>query len=218
MLEDVESIEWDVDQEGHEQDIEMTELLVIEEGLHHHSTSNGRDHYLGADENGCLSDGMSSERPSSPHTELKSELNSGSTPSSELPSSPSKESLSNTMSRALRYLNVLVLSVCMISSLLRPMEERIERRLQPSSKRRLPMGIEFGNSFSIIMDRFLADNNYYYGNDDDQVGGGDDVYAYLNSSNYTYYNISDANNTYYEEEQEDQYYYEPPIGEDFKCT
>jgi hypothetical protein len=117
--------------------------------------------------------------------------------------------------RSFRWISVAIVSICLIGSLLYPMEDKIRRRAQPRSS--LDYGVY---RFRKVMQRYLgnnAGNNYYNGNNqnddnngnqqnvNDDVANADDLYL-----NAGYYN-NQTNGTYYEEP-----YYAPKEGEYFE--
>jgi hypothetical protein len=104
--------------------------------------------------------------------------------------------------RSFRWFSVSILSICLLGSLLYPMEDKIRRRAQPRTS--LDYGV---HRFRKVIDRYLGNNNARYNNyynvSDDEQNVNDDVAIvddlYMNATNGTYY--------------EGETYYTPPEGE-----
>mmetsp|Transcript_1177 Transcript_1177/g.2127 ORF Transcript_1177/g.2127 Transcript_1177/m.2127 type:complete len:728 (+) Transcript_1177:126-2309(+) len=117
---------------------------------------------------------------------------------------------SDNIKRSFRWINVALVCICLIGSLLYPMEDKMRRRAQPRTS--LDYGV---HRFRKAIQRYLGNNggndnyngnnqNNYYQNQqnvNDDVANADDLYR-----NDTYY----KNETYYEEEyytpKEDDFY------------
>lgn len=106
--------------------------------------------------------------------------------------------------RSFRWFSVSVLSICLLGSLLYPMEDKIRRRAQPRTS--LDYGV---HRFRKVIDRYLGNNNAgynnYYNVSDDEQNVNDDVAVvddlYMNATNGTYY----EGETYYTPPEDDFY-------------